>query len=321
MKVLKIAVGSTAAIMIAYSMGLNYAISAGIVALLSLQDTKKATLSVAFMRIVAFAIALVISFVVFSIFSYTIIAFGFFILIFAGICYQFKMFDAISINAVLVTHYFLEQDMSFAMVRNGALLLLIGAGLGILLNIYMPNNIKQIRKKQSVIEADLKSILSEMADKILIEDKTDYGDKSLEKLKEHIVIGIDQAYTNMDNSFFQESKYYIEYMEMRHQQYNILKEIYEKINKLTSVTTQSFEIAEFIRNIAETLSESQNVKGLLEKEDALLLKYKESTLPISREEFENRAILHVILMEFQMFLHVKKEFIDALTEEQKSKYW
>jgi uncharacterized membrane protein YgaE (UPF0421/DUF939 family) len=320
-KVIKIAVGSAAAIIIAYTIGLSYAVSAGIITLLTLQDTKKETLSVALKRIGAFVVATIIALILFSIFSYNPIAYGLFLLIFVGICYFIKIYDAIPMNAVLATHYLLEENMSIGIIGNEALLLLIGVGIGVLLNLYIPSNVKQIRNKQRIIEEDLKSILSQMAEKLRLEDKADYSDKYLVMLNDHIAIGIKQAYTNMNNTFFQETRYYIEYMEMRKQQLKVLNEICEKIKTLTTVTLQAREVADFIENIAKTLGESQNAKGLLMMEDSLLLKFKESPLPVTRDEFENRAVLYMILMDLRIFLKMKEEFADSLTEEQKDRYW
>lgn len=320
-KVLKIAVGSAIAIMIAYASGLNYAVSAGIIALLTLQDTKKETLIVSLMRIGAFVLAVIIAFITFSIFSYNPIAYGIFLLLFVGICYYLKMYDAIPINAVLATHYLLEENMSLALIGNEAFLLLIGVCIGFLMNFYIPSNVKQIRKEQRIIEEDIKILLLRMAEKLLTADKSDYNDKCFGLLEEHISFGLKHAYTNMNNTFFEETRYYIEYMEMRKQQYKILKEIYEKIVTLTTVPLQAHAVADFIKKISDTLAESYNAKDLIVREEALLSKLKESPLPVTRDEFENRAVLYMILKDFRIFLKMKEGFADSLTKEQKDRYW
>jgi uncharacterized membrane protein YgaE (UPF0421/DUF939 family) len=80
-------------------------------------------------------------------------------------------------------------------------------------------------------------------------------------------------------------------------------------------------MAMFIRSISETLSESQNTKDLLRTQEALLVKFKESSLPVTRDEFENRAVLYIILMDIRIFLKMKERFVDSLTMEQKERYW
>jgi uncharacterized membrane protein YgaE (UPF0421/DUF939 family) len=320
-KVLKIAVGSTVAILIAIALGLDFAVSAGVITLLTLQDTKKETLIVSLKRIAAFILAILIAFIAFTLFSYKPVSYGIFLLLFVGVCYYMEMYDAIPINAVLATHYLLEENMSLGLITNEALLLLIGVSIGIFMNLYIPSNVKQIRKNQRIIEEDIKILLLRMAEKLRIEDKSDYNDKCFDMLEEHILVGLKQAFTNMKNSFFQETCYYIEYMEMRKQQLKVLREIYEKIVTLTTVPLQAHEVADFIKKISDTLSESQNAKELIVMEEELLTKLKESPLPLNRAEFENRAVLYIILMDFRIFLKMKESFSDSLTKEQKDKYW
>lgn len=319
-KIIKIAVGSTIAILIAYALGLDYAVSAGIITLLTLQDTKKETLWIAVSRIGAFVLAVIIALFAFTVFSYHPISYGLFLLIFAGACHFLKIYDAISMNAVLATHYLLEQSMSIRMIGNEALLLFIGISIGIVFNLYIPSNVKQIRERQRIIEEDLRIILSQMA-RQLEEHSALKDDACLELLKEHISIGVKEAYTNMYNTYFQETRYYIEYMEMRKQQYKILKEMQDKIKTLTMKTPQGEEVARFIRHIGDNLSESQNAKGLLVMVEDLLSTFQKSSLPITRDEFENRAVLYMILMDIHIFLKMKEGFVDSLTIDQRKKYW
>ena len=59
---LKISVAAILAILCAQALRLDFAVSAGIVAILSVQPTQKETLRTALARLFAFAVALVISF-------------------------------------------------------------------------------------------------------------------------------------------------------------------------------------------------------------------------------------------------------------------
>lgn len=320
-KVIKIAIGSTIAILIAYFMNLQYAVAAGVIALLSIEDTKKATLQLAIKRMLAFIVTCIISYVVFSILSFTPLAYGVYLLIFSFFCIFLKMQDALAMNAVLATHYLLQQTMGWEMIKNEALLLLVGAGIGILLNLYIPNNVKQIRKKQRSIEECLKASLNELAQRIEQTAKIEEPKACKITLKSNIKEGMEQAYVNMNNSFFQESRYFIQYMEMRKLQSNLLKDMYEKADTLTLVTMQAHAIADFIRVVEDTLSESNNTERLIVEVNSLIEKFQNDQLPVTREEFETRAILYVLLMNFKMFLTIKKEFVDYLSKEQKEKYW
>ncbi|MBQ1592824.1 MAG: aromatic acid exporter family protein, partial [Treponema sp.] len=57
----KIIAAAVLAILVAQALGLDFAVSAGIVAILSVQPTKKETLRTALARFLAFAVALAIS--------------------------------------------------------------------------------------------------------------------------------------------------------------------------------------------------------------------------------------------------------------------
>lgn len=320
-KILKLGFGCGIAMMIAEVIGLDYGASAGIIALLTLQDTKKETLRVSFKRVIAFMISVIIAYAAFFMAGYDPVGYSLFLFGFTAICIYFKMQDAIAMNAVLATHFLIEKNMSFSMIKNEAMILFIGILIGIILNLYIPSNRKKIRETQKTIEGCLKKVLSEMAENIVSGNNIVEENDNMLILEEKIKQGINYAYADMNNTFFQERKYFIEYMEMRSQQYRVLKEINEKIAALEVVTKQSEEVSEFINIISNTLSESQNTRGLLQIEKELLIKFKDSELPRTREEFETRAVLYIILMNFRIFLNMKKGFVDNLSDAQKDKYW
>ena len=130
LKLIKMAAGSAVSIMLANALGLLYSSSAGIMTLLTIQNTSKETISISLKRAAAFLIATALSFVVFESAGYHAVSYGIFLFLFIGICQFLKLSEAISTNAVLVTHYLLEGHMELSLVMNEALLLFIGAGMG-----------------------------------------------------------------------------------------------------------------------------------------------------------------------------------------------
>lgn len=321
LKLIKIAVGSVAAIFIADVLGLNYSTSAGIITLLTIQDTSKETISISIKRVLAFLLATFFSYTVFHVVGYQVPAFGIFLFLFIACCIPLHLGEAVSTNAVLATHYFLAKEMTFLSVGNEALLLLVGAGIGTLLNLYMPGKVKEIRATQRILEDDLRAVLLRMAEYIKKEDRTDYTGACFEKLQADIARGEKQAFAYMNNTFFQESKYFIEYINMREQQCVVLKDIYKKIISLRTIPRQAEQVSGFIYKTGISFGESNNARGLLERLSKLLLQMKDSPLPVSREEFEDRAVLYGILMDMEYFLQLKKEFVDTLTKEQIGRYW
>lgn len=321
LKLVKIAVGSAASIFLADVLGLRYGTAAGIITLLTIQDTSRETIMISVKRIAAFLLATFLAYMVFHVAGYHVLAYGIFLFLFVACCVWLRLGDAISINAVLTTHYLLEQNMSLSFIGNEALLLLIGAGTGTLLNLYMPGKGKEIRVMQRTLEEDLRRVLLRMAEYIGKEDRSDYTGACFDKLQADIASGTKQAYAYMNNTFFQESKYFIAYMNMREQQTLVLRDIYKKIISIRTIPPQTEQVAELFHEAAVTFGESNNARELLARLSELLRHMKDSALPVTREEFEDRAVLYGILMDLEYFLQLKKEFADSLTEEQVRRYW
>lgn len=321
LKLLKIAVGSAAAIFLADLLGLGYSTAAGIITLLTIQDTSRETIVISAKRICAFLVATVLSYAVFHLFGYHVFSYGIFLFLFVAVCGPLRLANAVSINAVLATHYLLEQKMTFSQIGNEALLLLIGAGIGTLLNLFMPGKGKEIRVMQYQLEEDLRAVLLRMSEYIGREDKSDYTGSCFDKLQTDIEAGKKQAFAYMNNTFFQESKYFIDYMNMREQQTVVLRDIYKKIVSMQTVLPQTVQVAVLLRETAVTFGESNNAKELLAKREEALLQMKDSELPRTRQEFEDRAVLYGIMTDLEYFLQLKEEFADSLTQEQIERYW
>lgn len=321
LKVLKIAFGSMMAVIIADVLHLSYVTSAGIITLLSVQNTKRETVFVMLKRLAAFLMAVLIAAVCFTVLGYHPLALGFFLLLFVGVCQVCSFQDAIAMNAVLVTHFYVEQSMSRFWIRNEVLLLLIGAGIGVLMNLYIPDNRAVIKQAQADIEDSMKKILGRMAQFILQESKESYDGNCFLELDHQLKAANEEAVANRDNRLLTDTRYYLDYMSMRMSQVHILKRIYGNIHLLNTVPTQAYAVSEFIGRISDTFRESNNARSLLDRLAKLKLAMKEEALPITREEFENRALLYQILCDFEEFLTVKRRFAEQLGEKDKQKYW
>ncbi|HKM04372.1 MAG TPA: aromatic acid exporter family protein [Lachnospiraceae bacterium] len=321
MKLLKIAIGSAIAILLADYIGLQNSTAAGIITLLTIQDTKKETIKITFQRILVFVIATALAFLLFNLIGYHAITFGIFLLVFVGCCYFFHLTDSIAMNAVLTTHYLVAKNMGQPLIINELLLLVVGAGIGTLLNLYMPNDLKKIRNIQSSLETDLRNILEEIASLLNSDIKVDSSTFPFSIIDKHIETGLAYAYSNMNNRFIQETWYFISYMEMRKQQCQVLRNIYEKIASLKFSPYQAKEISYFVQHIALSLHETNNAEDLLEEGQSLYGVFQQSALPISRDEFEARAILYMIMKDLDYFLEIKIAFSNSLTEKQINMYW
>ena len=94
-KTFKMAISATIAIIIANAFNLHFSVTAGIIAILSVQDTKKEALKVAGRRLIATTIAIFFSFVLYIILGNNPVIFGIFLLIFIPITKALKIGDGL----------------------------------------------------------------------------------------------------------------------------------------------------------------------------------------------------------------------------------
>lgn len=321
LKIVKIAAGAFLAIVLAEAIGLKYSASAGVITLLSIQDTKKETIRVMWRRLVSFGAALILAFFSFGLFGYRAVAIGIFLLFFAAICSRFQMLEGISVNTVLVTHFLAEKAMTPRLVWNELLLLIIGAGFGVLLNLYIPGKKKNIKLKQQQIEQLMRDILNRMSDALCGRKQGADADQILKLLKEELLAGEKSAFEDMENNLLSETRYYIRYMNMRKNQRTVLQRMNKSIDHLEELPVQAERIAGLLRQISRSFHEYNNAFMLLEELHQVKEGMRSDELPISRPEFENRAVLFQILLDLEQFLVTKREFVEGLSEDEIHEFW
>ena len=162
-KLIKYSIGAIISIIIANLLQIEYAMAAGIITLLTIQDTKKETIKVSLKRITIFFIMTLLSYIIFPSFGYTVWTFGIVLVPYLFFCLLLDMKEAIAPIAVLCTHYISSKSCSLEMIKNEFLILVIGAGVGIIINLFMTDNIKQIKQRQKEIDDSMKQILERMS--------------------------------------------------------------------------------------------------------------------------------------------------------------
>lgn len=321
LRVLKIAIGSTLAIIIANLLHLKYSTSAGIITLLTIQDTKRETLSVAGKRVLAYFISIVTAYIVFHIWGYHITVFAIYLFIFVFVCFLFGLQDALSICAVITTHFLMEKNMGPMLIENETMLLIVGMGSGVILNLYMLDRKHEILADQVAVEDDMRALICTIADNLIErgrEAEEKYCFKTLEK---RVDSAIAKAYENVNNNLISDTKYYLEYMEMRKRQCIILKRLYEQVDSLKHSYRQHEIIAEYLREMSKHFHKCNNAVALVVELEAIKEEFANDDLPTTREEFESRAILYYIMYELQSFLEIKKAFVESLSQSEIDNYW
>ncbi len=308
LKYLKLLSGALLAVGAADLMHLKFAYAAGIITLLTIQDTKKETLLITLKRGVIFIIMTILSIFVFGELGYSLAAFGAVLTPYLFVCMALHMKEAIAPIAVLCTHYISEQSISPEMISNEFLILAVGAGTGIFLNAFIPDNRLVMKRKLQAIEDKMRENFAAMA--AIIENRQEtvssgdfFGeiDAMLQDLRTEARI-----YSN--NHLWTGNDYYYDYVVMRMEQGKLLKQIYQDITRLYMIPEQAEKVAEYFKEMAENFHETNNAESLLQHLEELHSFFREDRLPETRNEFENRALLFHILESMRSLVLLKSRF-------------
>ena len=323
LKIIKIAVGSLLAMAAAQALGLRYSSSAGVITLLSIQDTKRETIRVTARRLSAFLAAMVLGPVSFAVAGYRPLAMGIFLLMFTPLCMKWGIQEGISVNTVLMTHFLAEGSMGMADIANEALLLFVGTGMGVLLNLYIPGSGTAIRSSQREIEEKFICLLRQMASGLEEpgENGVQTGGHGFQALEQALEQGERRAYEGMENSLLTDTRYYLAYMGLRKNQFAILCRMGDCFSRMESTPDQASVVASLLTSVSNSFHERNNALDLLGELEQVKLQMKVQPLPVHRQEFESRALLYLSLLELEQFLVLKKEFALGLGREEIRRFW
>lgn len=307
LRTIKTVIASVLAILMATQLHLLYATAAGIIAILSVGNTKKTSLKSGLGRVLSLGLAIILSFICFTTLGFHTWAFGVFLLVFIPLSVRFNLADAIVVNSVLITHFLVEKSFSWQMILNETLLMTIGVGLALLLNLYMPDNEKQLKEDIKAIEEDFRTIIFAMAAHLNLEKMAPLDDACLD-LRSKLRAALNQAHIHQKNQWISEEDYYSEYFSMRLAQLRILRDM---VNLLIEIDIDGLfvdELRKVLISTAENFAEENDGKLILWQIEAVYQNYRQKPLPQTREEFENRALLFQFLQSFRSFVEIKAIF-------------
>ena len=171
------------------------------------------------------------------------------------------------------------------------------------------------------MESNLVEVLVEIAEYLEnhIPGKEVWNDvDSLEKAVEQY---IQDAREYQDNTFHSHPGYYIDYFKMRRDQCKIMQNLHKEMKAIKSMPKQAHKVAEYVRYLAEFIVEKNEPVEQLTRLHLLFDEMKKDQLPVTREEFESRALLYHTLMDLEDFLNCKMNFIQNLDEIRRKLYW
>lgn len=313
-RTIKLIFATVLAIYLADWLGLAYATSAGIIAILSLLETRKSSFKMARQRFVSTVLALTIAYGAFAVLGFDIWVLALYLFLYVPIAYRFQLEAGIAPATVLVTHLLLEKNISWEFLANELGLFLIGASLALLLNLYMPSQEKKIAAYHEEVKDLLKQILLRFESFLLNGDGRNEA-TLINQLDQVLQDALKVVYLDRHNQVFNQTNYQVHYFEMRKAQNNILRSMAQIINRCQLEGRESIILASLFERTAQQLSRENPARELLLDIELFHQMFRERPLPTSRQEFETRATLFQLLHDMEAFIQLKVDFYQEYHEE------
>lgn len=306
-RTIKLILATCLACLVASFLDLSSAVSAGIIALLSLSDTRRSTLKLAHNRFFSMILALTIGVLAFQLLGFHLWSLGLYLALYIPIAYKMGLEIGITPSSVLVGHLLVQESISLTLLINEFLLFAIGTGFALLVNLYMPSREEEISHYYTLVEEKLKNILLRFNYYLSRGDgrnKAQLVDELDSLLKEALRL----VYLDHSNHLFHQTDYHIHYFEMRQSQSRILRNMAQQINTCQLAASETLILAQLFSKIAGQLSQTNPASSLLNDIERFLEVFRNRSLPKTREEFETRATLLQLLREAKTFIQVKVDF-------------
>ena len=306
-RTIKLILATCLACLVASFLDLSSAVSAGIIALLSLSDTRRSTLKLAHNRFFSMILALTIGVFAFQLLGFHLWSLGLYLALYIPIAYKMGLEIGITPSSVLVGHLLVQESITLTLLINEFLLFAIGTGFALLVNLYMPSREEEISHYYTLVEEKLKNILLRFNYYLSRGDgrnKAQLVDELDSLLKEALRL----VYLDHSNHLFHQTDYHIHYFEMRQSQSRILRNMAQQINTCQLAASETLILAQLFSKIAGQLSQTNPASSLLDDIERFLEVFRNRSLPKTREEFETRATLLQLLREAKTFIQVKVDF-------------
>lgn len=306
-RTLKTSLGTPIAIFISELFHLQNFLSAGILTILCIQNTKKKSIHAAWTRFVACITAMIFSSVFFGILGYNPVAMGLELLLFIPTTVLLKAKEGVVSSSVIILHFFAKGSISLHFIINEVSIVMIGLSVALVINLYMPSIEAQLKQYQEKIEDDFRKIFEEIIS-YLRTNSMSWDGREITETSDLLEKGIQLAFRDVENHLMSNESYYYSYFKMRQQQFDIIERNLTLITSISLMVEQRQMVADFIEELKENIKPRNTALKRLKKLEELQESMQDMELPKTREEFEARAALFQFLREMEDYLIIKSTF-------------
>ena len=305
-RTIKTALASLLAIVVSQELSLEFAAAAGIIAILNVFDTRKATIEGGLKRTLSAIIALLIGGFLFEKIGYKTWVFGLYLLLFVPVSFLLKIELGLGPSSVIVTHLLAFGKIDASIILNEMPLVFIGTGFAMLTNFYAPNRQDKLNNLIESIDEDMMFILN-LFGKSLVEnlDVKLYEDK-ISELKRDIDKAIDIAIIENDN-LIENSRDLLRDLRLREREMDLLQEMYDDLRTILPEYSDGKYISDILIETSENLTDGEEMTKVKNRIDFLKNHYHMMKLPDTHEEFAIRSAIFQVFRSLDQFIDISNQ--------------
>lgn len=328
LRTLKTAFGAGLGIFLAHLLNLDYGVNTAIVVILSLQNTKRKSLNLAGVRILASIIALLLAKLVFTLFGFGPISFSIYLLLFIPVVVRLKLNEGLVPSSVLVSHLLASNSVSLGSLGNEFAQMVIGASIALVLNLYIPGIESHLINDLAAIKRVKYRILESM--KTCLRGGYESTDRSqlLDEMSQRISLANERVLNETGENFSRGLDYHLKYLKMESDQLESLRFMGRSVNYLSKYSELSHMASDITEKALLQLQSIRMDKERINEIKASLEALAQSTQQSSLEEFQARATAFQYLEDLIRLLDIRTAFVASLSfsdrkffREMHSKIW
>lgn len=305
-RTLKTAVATPIAIFVASILGVTNVVSAGIFTMLCIQPSRKQSVQSAGFRIIGSIIAIILSILLFESLGYNFIILSMALMIFISISVALKIEQAIMTSTVIMLNLFSFGSINLSFIQEQFSLTFIGVGIGLIVNLYMPDLTKPLNKLQRDLEDRFQIILHEIS-LYIKEDNLEWDGKEIQEVEEILKEADALVERDRENNLFKENLSFDVYFSMRSKQFELLKQMLPIVTHLPKRDIISEKTADFFEALAQAVHPGDTATVYLFQLDEVRQLFNDR-LPKTQEEFEARSAIFQLLFLIEEYLKIKHKY-------------
>ncbi len=303
-RTLKTAFAALAAIILSNELSLEFASAAGIIAILNIFETRRATIKGGLKRSLSAVVALIIGGICFESFGYKTWVFGLYLLLFVPVSFLLEIELGLGPSSVIVTHLLAFGEINAGIIINEMALVVIGTGFAMLTNLYAPNSISKLKNLIKSIDDDMRFILNLFGHSLVKNlDVKEYEDK-IKRLDENIDKAIEIAARENDN-LIENSSEILHNIRLREREMDLLEEMYYDLLTIPPEYKEGKYVSDILIKTADSLSPQGDMASVRKEIKYLKDHFTMMKLPEDHEEFTVRSAVFQVFRSLDQFIEIR----------------